>query len=41
MRTLPLIIEQSNYATKIVNAYIACELDKWSKAPRTCFMPLV
>ena len=41
MRTLPLIIEQSNYATKIVNAYIVYDLDKWSKVPLACFMPLV
>ena len=27
----PLVVEQNNYATKIVNAYIVYELDMWPK----------
>ena len=27
----PLVVEQSNYATKIVNAYIVYDLDDWRK----------
>ena len=27
----PLVVRQNNYATKIVNAYIASDLDKWPK----------
>ena len=29
----PLVIEQNNYTTKIVNAYIVYDLDNWSKIP--------
>ena len=28
-----LVVGQSNYATKIVNAYMVYELDRWSKIP--------
>ena len=27
----PLAVEKSNYTTKVVNAYIANDLDTWSK----------
>ena len=33
----PLAVEQNNYATKIVNAYIVCELDTWPKTPLNNF----
>ena len=29
----PLVVEQNNYATKIVNAYIIYDLDNWPKVP--------
>ena len=29
----PLVVEQSSYAIKIVNAYILYELDTWPKTP--------
>ena len=29
----PLVVEQNNYATKIVNAYIVYDLDNWTKIP--------
>ena len=29
----PLVVEQNNYTTKIVNAYIVYDLDNWSKIP--------
>ena len=29
----PLILEQNNYAAKIVNAYIVSDLDSWSNNP--------
>ena len=29
----PLVIEQNNYATKIVNVYIVYDLDNWPKNP--------
>ena len=32
-----LIVEQSNYATKIVNAYIVYDLDNWSRNPLSNF----
>ena len=28
-----LVVEQNNYATKIVNAYIVYDLDDWPKIP--------
>ena len=27
------VVEQNNYVTKVVNAYIAYDLDTWSKIP--------
>ena len=33
----PLAIEQSNYLTKIVNAYIVYELNAWSRNPNNNF----
>ena len=27
----PLVVEQNNYATKIVNGYIVYDLDNWPK----------
>ena len=29
----PLVVEQNNYATKITNTYIVCDLNNWSKIP--------
>ena len=29
----PLVVEQSNYATKIVNAYVVYDLDNWPNIP--------
>ena len=29
----PLVVEQDNYATKILSIYIVCELNTWSKNP--------
>ena len=29
----PLVVEQKNYATKTVNAYIVYDLDTWPKIP--------
>ena len=29
----PLAVEQNNYATKIVNAYIVFDLDTWQNTP--------
>ena len=45
----PLVVERSNYATKILNAGIVYELDTWSKIPRNyfklkknaCLVPLI
>ena len=33
----PLVVEQNNYATKIVNAYIVYKLDGWPKNPLESF----
>ena len=33
----PLAIEQNNYATKIVNAYIIYDLDAWPNNPTNNF----
>ena len=33
----PLVVEQNNYATKIVNAYIVYKLDAWPKNPLESF----
>ena len=33
----PLAVEQNNYATKIVNAYIAYDLDNWPRNPTNNF----
>ena len=29
----PLVVEQNNYTTKIVNVYIVYDLDPWSRNP--------
>ena len=40
----PLAVEQNNYLTKIVNAYIVCDIDAWPKIPlrnftmKNCFL---
>ena len=32
-----LVAEQQNFATKIINAYIVCNLDNWPKIPFSNF----
>ena len=37
MHKEPLVVEQNNYAIKLVHAYIAYELDTWPKVPLNNF----
>ena len=36
-KNTPLVVEQNDHATKIVNAYIVFNLDKWVKVPLNNF----
>ena len=29
----PLVVQENNYATKTINAYIVCDLDNWPRIP--------
>ena len=33
LNNTPLVVEQNNYTTKIVNAYIVYDLENWSNSP--------
>ena len=33
----PLAVEQNNYASKIINVYIVCDLDVWPRNPTNIF----